>query len=51
MNNITYRIMAPVSSNGDSYNFSILCKDDLDSASEPLEIMTANPHCAMPFPN
>lgn len=38
MNNITYRIMAPVSSNGDSYNFSILCKDDLNSASEPHRI-------------
>lgn len=30
--------MAPVSSNGDSYNFSILCKDDLNSASEPHRI-------------
>lgn len=38
MNNITYRIMAPVSSNGDSYNFSILCKDDLNSASKPHRI-------------
>ena len=38
MNNITYRIMKPVSSNGDSYNFSILCKDDLNSASEPHRI-------------
>lgn len=38
MNHITYRIMAPVSSNGDSYNLSILCKDDLNSASEPHRI-------------
>lgn len=38
MSNITYRITEPVSSNGDSYNFSILCKDDLNSASEPHRI-------------
>ena len=38
MNNITYRIKAPEGSNGGSYNFSILCKDDLNSASEPHRI-------------
>lgn len=38
MNNITYRITTPDGSNGGSYNFSILCKDDLNSASEPHRI-------------
>lgn len=38
MNHITYRIMAPDGSNGSSYNFSILCMDDLDRASEPHHI-------------
>lgn len=38
MNNITYRITTPVGSNGGSYNFSILCMDDLDRASEPHRI-------------
>lgn len=38
MNKITYRITTPDGSNGGSYNFSILCKDDLNSASEPHRI-------------